>query len=121
MVARPCVMLAIVEPPRRAGIAGILERSGYDVEHVASSEDLDRIVNTGAVAAVVVCEHFGPPTAVEILNHPLGPVKAVVIADGVRLSDQALGSHPRVVSVVPNPYSLGRLRDAVKAAVEQRA
>jgi len=112
---RPHLLVAHGEGSVREGLAGILERAGYDVDEAGNSDVALVILNQGNVDTLVVNSRLPPNRCGALLERCHGPLPTVVLGESPD-DVEGLGADRRVKSVLMRPFKLQALYDAVARA-----
>jgi DNA-binding response OmpR family regulator len=99
----------------REGLAGILDRAGYDVDEAGDLDEALAVLDKGEVDALVVSFRLPPEGCRALLNACEAPPPTVVLNGAVE--DLAgMVDDPRVRSVLTRPFPLRDLYEAVEKA-----
>lgn len=112
----PNILVAHGDPPTRDGVAGILSRAGYNVDEAPDHDQTLKMLSEGEIDVLVVSLRLPPNGYVKLLNSCYDAPPTIVLGE---LSDTHMRSaidDRRVVSVLPTPYKIKDLYDAVETA-----
>lgn len=102
----------------REGLAGIFGRVGYDVDQAGDFDEALAVLDKGEVDALVVSYRLPPDGCLALLDACEAPPPTVVL-NGHADDISEIAVHPSVRTVLPRPFPLQALYDAVAKAASQ--
>ena len=112
---RPRLLVAHGEPVVREGLAGILQRRGYEVDQANDSDGALALLDKGAIDVLVVSLRLPPHGCLALLD-ACETSPPTVVLNGDMDDTAAISADPRVQSVLTRPFPLQALYDAVAKA-----
>jgi DNA-binding NtrC family response regulator len=116
----PNVLVADDDANVREVISGILSRAGYDVDEAPGHDETLNMLAGGDIDVLVISLRLPPDGCIKLLDACYDPPPTVVLGEVSDTHTRDAIHDRRVVSVLPRPYKVKDLYDAVETAAGRR-
>jgi DNA-binding response OmpR family regulator len=112
----PNILVSHSDPATRQVIAGILGRVGYHVDEAADHDHTLKLLAGDTIDVLIVSLRLAPNGYIKLLDACYDPPPTIVLSESSDTYTKNAIRDRRVVSVLPTPYKIKDLFDAIETA-----